>query len=121
MRTRTSSPDGPKWGWTVQKIGRTVDHLNSFSLDGPRRLDGPSGPLGALVLLGLQDQLSRIEEDLEALEKKVRDVNVPDVHNGSFRQETQRDREALMCQAQRLLREYSQSWHFYFFSSITFF
>ena len=33
---------------TVQKVGRTVDHLYSFILDGPRSLDGPSGPLGAL-------------------------------------------------------------------------
>ncbi len=65
------------------------------------------GALSARVLLGLQDQLSRVEEDLEALEKKARDVNAPDVHNGSFRQETQRDREALTCQAQRLLKEYS--------------
>ena len=49
MRTQTSSPDGPKWGWTVQKVGRTVDHLYSFILDSPKSLDRPSGPLEALT------------------------------------------------------------------------
>ncbi len=33
----------------VQKAGRTVDYLYSFILDGPNLLDGPSGPLGALI------------------------------------------------------------------------
>ena len=65
--------------------------------------------LSARVLLGLQDQLSRLEEDLEALEKTVREKDAPDIHNGSFRDETEKAREALVCQAQRLLRDYSQS------------
>ena len=65
--------------------------------------------LSARVLLGLQDQLSRVEEDLEGLEKRAREKDSPDVHNGSFRQENQKDRQDLVCQAQRLLREYSQS------------
>ena len=66
------------------------------------------GALSARVLLGLQDQLSLLEEDLEALEKRVREKDAPDIHNGSFRQETETAREALVCQAQRLLRDYSQ-------------
>ena len=65
------------------------------------------------MLLGLQDQLSRLEENLDCLEKRAREQVAPDVHNGSFRQETQEDREDITCQAQRLLREYSQSWSFY--------
>ena len=69
--------------------------------------------LSARVLLGLQDQLSRLEDNLEVLEERAREKAAPDVHNGSFRQETQEDREDLICQAQRLLREYSQSWSFY--------
>ena len=69
--------------------------------------------MSARVLLGLQDQLSRLEENLEVLEGRAREKVAPDVHNGSFRQETQEDREDLICQAQRLLREYSQSWSFY--------
>lgn len=67
------------------------------------------GALSARVLLGLQDELSRLEEDLETLERRVREKDAPDIHNGSFRQETQEDRQALVCQAQRLLRDYSQS------------
>ena len=63
--------------------------------------------LSARVLLGLQDQLSRLEEDLETLEKSVRKKDAPDIHNGSFRQETEKAREALVSQAQRLLRDYS--------------
>ena len=71
------------------------------------------GALSARVLLGLQDQLSCLEEDLDAIEKRTREKGAPDVHNGSFRQETQEDRQVLVCQAQRLLRDYSQSWPFF--------
>ena len=67
------------------------------------------GDLSARVLLGLQDQISCLEEDLGALEKRVREKDAPDIHNGSFRQETQEERKALVSRAQRLLREYSQS------------
>lgn len=65
--------------------------------------------LTARVLLGLQDQLSRLEEDLEALEKTLRKKDAPNIHNGSFRDETETARETLVCQAQRLLRDYSKS------------
>ena len=65
--------------------------------------------LTARVLLRLQDQLARLEEDLEALEKTLRNRDAPDVHNGSFRQETETAREALVSQAQRLLHDYSKS------------
>lgn len=65
--------------------------------------------MSARVLLALQDELSRLEEQLEALEMRVREKDAPDIHNGSFRQETQDDRQALVREAQRLLREYSQS------------
>lgn len=64
--------------------------------------------LTARVLLGLQDQLSRVEEDLEEVEKRAREQDAPDVHNGSFRLETQEYRRDLVRQAQLLLREYSQ-------------
>ena len=63
--------------------------------------------LSARVLLGLQDQLSRLEENLNVLDNRAREKTAPDVHNGSFRHETQEDREDIICQAQRLLREYS--------------
>ena len=65
------------------------------------------GALNAKVLLGLQDQLSRLEEDLEALEKTAWENNTPDIHNGSLGQDTDVAREALVCQAQRSLRDYS--------------
>lgn len=67
------------------------------------------GDLSARVLLGLQDQLSCLEKDLGLLEKRVREKDAPDIHNGSFRQETQGERQTLVCRAQLLLREYSQS------------
>ena len=67
------------------------------------------GALSARVLLGLQDQLTCLEQDLNELEKNTREKSAPDVHNGSFRQETQEGRQVLVCHAQRLLRQYSQS------------
>ena len=66
------------------------------------------GALSARVLLRLQDQLSQLEEELEAVEKMAREEDAPDVHNGSFRQETMKDRQDLVGQAQGLLKEYSQ-------------
>ena len=65
------------------------------------------------MLLGLQDQLSRLEESLNVLDNSTQEKVAPDVHNGSFRRETREDREDMICQAQRLLREYSESWSFY--------
>ena len=72
------------------------------------------GALSARVLLGLQDQLSCLEEDLNELEKRTRINGAPDVHNGSFRQDTQEERQVLVSQAQRLLRDYSQSCLFFY-------
>ena len=67
------------------------------------------GALSAQVLLALQDELSCLERDLEVIEKRQREENAPDVHNGSFRQETQHDRKKLLLDARPLLREYSRS------------
>ncbi len=67
------------------------------------------GSLNARVLLGLQDQLSQIEEQLNALEDHLRSKDGPNVHNGSFRQETQDERAQLVKLAQQVLHEYSQS------------
>lgn len=64
--------------------------------------------LTARVLLGLQDQLSQLEKKLEALEKRLRQENVPDTHNGSFRNEGQSERKELVLNAQSLLVTYSQ-------------
>ena len=66
------------------------------------------GALSARVLLDLQDQLTCLEADLEALEQHHRQKDVPDIHNGSFRRETQPERKRLVSEAQRLLREYSK-------------
>ena len=64
------------------------------------------GALSAQVILALQDELSCLEHDLEVIEKRQREEDAPDVHNGSFRQETQHDRRKLLLDARPLLREY---------------
>ncbi len=66
------------------------------------------GTLSARVLLDLQDQLARLEEKLEATEQQLRQRDIPDVHNGSFRRETQTERKEIISEAQRVLREYSK-------------
>ena len=66
------------------------------------------GTLSARVLLDLQDQLARLEEKLEATEQHLRQRDDLDVHNGSFRQETQAQRKEIISEAQRALREYSK-------------
>ena len=69
------------------------------------------GALSAQVILALQDELSCLERDLEVIEKRHREKDAPDVHNGSFREETQQDRKQLLLDARPLLREYSR-WTF---------
>ena len=102
--------DAKAWKYTgYQSFSAFVASDNDFFI--LRRF----GALSARVLLALQDQLSRLEEDLEALERRVRAEHAPDVHNGSFREETEKDREALISQAQRIIRDYSQSWLFSIF------
>ena len=67
------------------------------------------GALNARVLLGLQDQLSQLEERLNELEDHLRSKNGPNIHNGSFRQETQKERAQLLSLAQSILHDYSKS------------
>ena len=67
------------------------------------------GALSARVLLGLQDELCSLEEQLNILEDRLQSRDGPDVHNGSFRQETEEGRKELFMQAQCVLRNYSQS------------
>ena len=66
------------------------------------------GILSARVLLDSQDQLARLEEQLEATEQQLRQRDAPDVHNGSFRQDTQAQRKEIISEARHLLREYSK-------------
>lgn len=63
--------------------------------------------LNARVLLGLQDELSSLEERLEAIEELVRQKEAA-VHNGSFRQETHEERRQLLLKIKRVLLEYSK-------------
>ena len=65
------------------------------------------GALSVQVILALQDQLSYLEQDLEAMEERQCQKDAPDVHNGSFSEETHEHREKLLLEARRLLREYS--------------
>ena len=65
------------------------------------------GALSARVLLNLQDQLARLEEELEAIEQKLRQRD-KNVHNGSFRGETDEKRKNIITEAQHVLREYSK-------------
>ena len=64
------------------------------------------GALSARVLLNLQDQLACLEEELEAREQELRQTD-EDIHNGSFRGDTDGKRKNIITEAQRVLREYS--------------
>lgn len=65
--------------------------------------------LTARVLLCLQDGLTEDEEKLQKLEKELSSKDAADVHNGSFRQETQQKRKDLVIQIDSKLRKYSTS------------
>jgi hypothetical protein len=64
--------------------------------------------LTARVLLGLQDGLARDEERLAALERELAAKDAADVHNGSFRQESQQKRKDLLVDIEAKLRKYSR-------------
>ena len=66
------------------------------------------GALNARIILGLQDQISQLEEQLNALEDHLRSKDGPFVHNGTFREETEEGRTHLLALIRPLLREYSQ-------------
>jgi hypothetical protein len=63
--------------------------------------------LTARVLLSLQDALTQDEEALETLERQLAAKDAADVHNGSFRQESQMKRRELLQEIDGKLRKYS--------------
>jgi len=65
--------------------------------------------LTSRVLLALQDELVELETQLSFLESRLSDQSAPDVHNGSFRQETQSSRLKLVREIDNKLRAYSIS------------
>jgi len=66
------------------------------------------GALSARVLLGLQDELSCLEGQLDVVESRLRQRDGPHVHNGTFRQDTQEERKQLVSHAYHLLSDYSE-------------
>ena len=57
------------------------------------------GTLNARVALSLQDEIAQLEEKLDYMDKMYSDRDIPDVHNGTFRNETfigDDDRQALV-------------------------
>jgi hypothetical protein len=63
--------------------------------------------LTARVLLCLQDGLAQDEEKLRKLEIELSSKDSADIHNGSFRQETQHKRKDLVMEIDSKLRKYS--------------
>lgn len=65
--------------------------------------------LNVRVILAMQDQLSELEEDLNELDNQLSCKDAGDIHNGSFRQETSRERLGLIWDTQRKLKNYSKA------------
>lgn len=68
------------------------------------------GALQARVVLSLQDQIVRLEEELDSMDKAYSRKKVPDVvDNGSFRNDPFKDRRELIEEElPKILREYSE-------------
>jgi hypothetical protein len=64
--------------------------------------------LAVRVLLALQDELAELEDQLATIDARLSDPLAPDVHNGSFRQETSEMRLELIREIDRKLRSYSE-------------
>ena len=69
-----------------------------------RRFDN----LNARVILSLQDQLSRLEADLVALDNQFSARECEDLNNGSFRREPKPERAELINNIYLKLKDYSQ-------------
>ena len=61
------------------------------------------------VLLALQDELSELEEQLNTIDERLADPKAPDVHNGSFREETSEVRLEIIKEIHSKLKAYSTS------------
>ena len=66
------------------------------------------GTLNARIILALQDQLSQLEESLNALDMKYSHVECPDLNNGSFREDPKADRRKIIGDIKTALLEYSR-------------
>lgn len=64
--------------------------------------------LTARVLLALQDELTELESQLSILETQLSSRSAPDMHNGSFREETSQTRLDIIQEIDKKLRAYSQ-------------
>ena len=64
--------------------------------------------LNTRIALALQDQVSVLEEELEALDARYSTRDAEDLHNGSFRDD-QEDRAALVERIAENLMKYSES------------
>ena len=64
--------------------------------------------LNTRVLLFLQDQISVLESELNELDRKHSDKDAVDIHNGSFRQESEPRRTELLLDIHQSLKEYSK-------------
>jgi len=62
--------------------------------------------LAVRILLMLQDEIVELEDQLQELETRLIDPDGIDVHNGSFRQETQENRLELMREINQKLIAY---------------
>ncbi|KAE8153234.1 hypothetical protein BDV25DRAFT_137140 [Aspergillus avenaceus] len=64
--------------------------------------------LNTRVIVALQNQLAQIEESLDEIDKLCSRREAPDVHNGTFRNDTQDDRVNLIWEAYRRLESYNR-------------
>jgi hypothetical protein len=70
------------------------------------------GTLNSRVILGLQDEICKLEASLKELDTSY--MNDPEpINNGSFRQEAKEDRKALLNIIKDKLKEYSPSPYFH--------
>lgn len=67
------------------------------------------GAIGVRAILALQDELVELEAQLDEFEKPLMQVDECKVHNGTFREETQEVRLAIMSEIQTKLRVYCTS------------
>ncbi|KAK0615704.1 hypothetical protein B0T17DRAFT_510287 [Bombardia bombarda] len=64
--------------------------------------------LNSRVLLAMQDYISELETKLDKMEDEMSKVSGPDLHNGSFRQETSAERMKLIWEIQKRLKAYNE-------------
>lgn len=92
--------------WATERFPNSLHLIPIFFLF--RRFDN----LNARIILAMQDGICKLEEDLNAIDDLCSWTSGIDINNGSFRQETQENKEQIIWKIHQKLKDCSMAFKF---------